>query len=144
MSLLELKEKQEITIEKEKYQIINMIKFTEGMSYWKEYKIKRLKDNKIYYLNIEVNGGATLYEKLQNTKIEPKMNIEFQGIEYKLYEKGRAKVETYYGLTDVALKDEVIYYEYQNDKNEILSIEKWKDEIEISKGKKIQLLDIKY
>ncbi len=40
-------------------------------------------------------------------------------------------------MTDVGLKEEVSYYEYTNksDKEKVLSIEKWKDEIEVSRGK---------
>ena len=146
MNLLELKERQEITIEKKRYEILNMTKFREKSSYWLEYKIRSLDDNKMYYLNVELSSKAILYEILENTKIELKMTINFQGEEYELYEKGTEKVETYYGMTDVGLNEEASYYEYVNKNNEnlFLSVEKWKDGTEVSFGRKINLSDIRY
>lgn len=146
MSLLELKEGQEIIIEKVKYEVLNMIKFREKSSYWIEYKLRQLENNKMFYLNMEVASKAILYEILPNTTIELKMNISFGGDEYELYEKGTGKVETYYGMTDVGLKEEVSYYEYINkkDKKIFLSVEKWKNETEVSLGNQITLCDIRY
>jgi len=146
MSLLDLKEGQEISIEKVKYEVLNMTKFREKSSYWIEYKIRRLEDNKKFYLNVELSSKAILYEILENTIIELKMNITFQGDEYELYEKGTGKVETYFGLTDVALNEAVSYYEYQNKRDEkiFLSIEKWKDETEVSLGRCLILSNIIY
>ncbi len=146
MNLLELKENQQILINNVKYEILNMIKFVEKSSYWVEYKIKKLEDGKMYYLEISLGSNAVLYELLQNEKLEPKMVINFEGEEYELYENGTEKVETYYGMTDVALKEEAKYYEYVSkiDNKKILSIEKWGKTTEVSKGTKITLLDIKY
>ncbi len=146
MSLLELKERQEILIEKKKYEVLNMTKFREKSSYWIEYKLRNFENGKMYYLNVELSSKAILYEILKDTVIDLKMTISFQGEEYVLYEKGTGKVETYYGLTDIALNDEVNYYEYINKSNEnlFLSIEKWKHETEVSFGKKISLSSIKY
>lgn len=146
MSLLELKERQEIIIEKIKYEVLNMTKFREKSSYWIEYKIRRIEDNKIYYLNVELSSKAILYEILKDVTIELKVTINFQGEEYELYEKGIEKVETYYGMTDVGLNEEASYYEYINKSNKklFISIEKWRDETEISFGRKIDLLNIKY
>lgn len=145
-SLLEIKDRQEILIEKVKYEVLNMTKFREKSSYWIEYKIRRLEDNKMFYLNVELSSKAILYEIIENTIIELKMNISFQGDEYELYEKGTGKVETYYGMTDVGLNEEVSYYEYQKkrDGKNFLSIEKWKDETEVSLGRLISLSDIRY
>ena len=145
-SLLEIKDRQEILIEKLKYEVLNMTKFREKSSYWIEYKIRRLEDNKMFYLNVELSSKAILYEIIENTIIELKMNISFQGDEYELYEKGTGKVETYYGMTDVGLNEEVSYYEYQKkrDGKNFLSIEKWKDETEVSLGRLISLSDIRY
>lgn len=145
-SLLEIKDRQEILIEKVKYEVLNMTKFREKSSYWIEYKIRRLEDNKMFYLNVELSSKAILYEIIENTIIELKMNISFQGDEYELYEKGTGKVETYYGMTDVGLNEEVSYYEYQKkrDGKKFLSIEKWKDETEVSLGRLISLSDIRY
>lgn len=146
MNLLELTENQQISINNIKYEILNMIKFVEKSSYWVEYKIRKLEDGKLYYLEISLGSNAVLYELLKDEKIEPKMVINFEGEEYELYESGTEKVETYYGMTDVALKEEAKYYEYVskiNNKKEI-SVERWGRTTEVSKGKKITLLDIKY
>lgn len=146
MNLLELKENQQVSIKKDKYEILNMIKFVEKSSYWVEYKIRKLEDGKLYYLEISLGSNAVLYELLKDEKIEPKMVINFEGEEYELYESGTEKVETYYGVTDVALKEEAKYYEYVSKINnkKVISVERWGRTTEVSKGKKITLLDIKY
>ena len=145
MNLLELEYRQELSIEKKKYEVLNMTKFKEKSSYWVEYKLRRLEDNKIYYLNVELSLKTILYEIIEDASIEPKMTINFQEQEYELYEKGTEKVETYYGMTDIGLNEEASYYEYinKNDENLFISIEKWKDELEVSKGRRIKIKDIK-
>ena len=145
MDLINLKESQYVLIDKIKYKILNGVKYKEKSSYWMEYKLQNLETSKMYYLNVELSNKVILYEILKDTKIQVKMNIIYNDNEYELYEKGDAKVETYFGMTDIGLNEEVSYYEYTNkeDKMEILSIEKWKDEIEISIGKIISLSSIK-
>lgn len=145
MDLINFKEGQYILIDKQKYKILNGTKFKEKSSYWMEYKLQKVETVEIYYLNVELSNKVILYEILKDRNIQIKMNITYNGSEYELYEKGDAKVETYFGMTDVGLNEEVSYYEYTNkkDKNEILSIEKWKGETEISIGKIISLAKIK-
>ena len=145
MQILDLKEDQYIIIEKIKYRVLNKVKFTEKSSYWIEYKIRSIENNDIYYLNVELSSKVILYKILPEKEIQLKINITFQNQEYELIEKGVGKVETYYGMTDVGLNEEVNYYEYKNkqDKQKILSVEKWKDETEISMGKVISLSNIK-
>lgn len=145
MELLELKQDQYIIIEKEKYRILNKVKFVEKSSYWIEYKLQKIDSIETYYLNVEISGKAIIYNILKQNKIQIKINMTIQGEEYELLEKGIGKVENYYGMTDVGLNEEVNYYEYKNkaDKQKILSIEKWKDEIEVSIGKIISLRNIK-
>lgn len=145
MDLINLKESQYILIDKIKYKILNGVKYKEKSSYWMEYKLQNIENNKIYYLNVELSNKAILYEILKDTKLQIKMSIIYNNTEYELYEKGDAKVETYFGMTDIGLNEEVSYYEYTNkeDKTKILSIEKWRDEVEISIGKIISLSSIK-
>ena len=145
MDLIDLKEGQYILIDKIKYKILNGVKYKEKSSYWMEYKIQGLENKKIYYLNVELSNEVILYEILENIDIQIKMNIIYNDKEYKLYEKGDAKVETYFGMTDVGLNEEVSYYEYtsQEDKSKILSIEKWKNEIEVSLGEILSITKIK-
>ncbi len=71
------------------------------------------------------------------------MTINFQGQEYELYEKGKEKVETYYEMTDVGLNEKASYYEYINNENLFISIEKWKNQLEVSIGKGLKIKDIK-
>lgn len=146
MSLLELQEKQVIIIENQKYEVLNMTKFREKSSYWIEYKLRNLYSEKFFYLNVEIQSKAILYEILENVTIELKMTINFQNEDYDLYEKGTEKVETYYGITDIGLNEKAQYYEYVNRNNNrvFLSVEKWDDKTEVSLGKEITLLDIKY
>ena len=145
MNLLELAINQHIKIENVEYKIINKVKFNEKASYWIEYKLQNIQNSQMYYLNVEISSKAILYKILNTREIQLKMNMIFENEEYELFEKGKGRIETYSGLTDVALNDEVDYYEYncKNDKQKILSIEKWKDETEISIGKIISLSKIK-
>lgn len=145
MDLLNLKQDQYIIIEQEKYRILNKVKFVEKSSYWIEYKIRNIDTNEMFYLNVELSLKVILYKILQEKNISVKMNMIFEGEEYNLLEKGMGKVETYYGMTDVGINEEVNYYEYanKNDFRKILSIEKWKDETEISIGKIINTSNIK-
>ena len=80
-----------------------------------------------------------------NEKIEIDIHINYQNEKFILKQKGHAIVDTYYGYTDVYLKEPVDYYEYisEKDKNRILTIEKWKRETEISVGKYIDKNSIK-
>ena len=145
MNLLELAINQHIKIENVEYKIINKVKFNEKASYWIEYKLQNIQNSQMYYLNVEISSKAILYKILNTREIQLKMNMIFENEEYELFEKGKGRIETYSGMTDVALNDEVDYYEYncKNNKQKILSIEKWKDETEISIGKIISLSKIK-
>lgn len=145
MDVLSLKESQIIRIEGNRYKVLNMTKFVEKSSYWIEYKLQNMESFKCYYLNVELSQKAILYEIQDESAIELKMNINFHGEEFSLFEKGQGKVETYYGLTDVAVGDVDEYYEYESKENlnRVLSIEKWRNITEISIGKVIKKSDIK-
>ncbi|MBQ3409388.1 MAG: DUF4178 domain-containing protein [Clostridia bacterium] len=140
-----MKESQIIRIEGNRYKVLNMTKFVEKSSYWIEYKLQNMESFKCYYLNVELSQKAILYEIQDESAIELKMNINFHGEEFSLFEKGQGKVETYYGLTDVAVGDVDEYYEYESKENlnRVLSIEKWRNITEISIGKVIKKSDIK-
>ena len=145
MNLLELEINQHIKIENIEYKIINKVKFNEKASYWIEYKLQNIQDSQMYYLNVEISSKSILYKILDTREIQLKMNMIFENEEYELFEKGKGRIETYSGFTDVALNDEVDYYKYncKNDKQKIKKKKKWKDETEISIGKIISLSKIK-
>ncbi|MEE0060260.1 MAG: DUF4178 domain-containing protein [Acutalibacteraceae bacterium] len=146
MSLLELKYQQEISIKRVKYEVLSVTRFREKSSYWVEYALRRLRDRKIFYMSVEPDSKIILYEMLENTMIDLEMNIRFKGHTYELLEMGKAKVETYYGMIDVRLNEEVGYYEYQSlrDKKLFLSVEKWEYETEVSLGKLLSPSAIRY
>lgn len=144
MDILELKERQIIEINGVKYRVANMTKFVEKSSYWIEYKLHNLDDYKWYYLNVELTQKAILYEVQNKKEIELKMDMVFNNEEFSLFEKGQGIVETYYGMTDVAVGDIDEYYEYESKTtNHILSIERWRNKTEVSLGKLIKKADIK-
>lgn len=144
IDLLELKENDVIWICSSRYEVLNRIRYTEKGGYWVEYKLKD-EQGKAFYLNVEEELKILLYEVLEIRSIELEMKIVYNNCEYELFEKGNGTVDTYSGITDVALGDKVEYYEYTNvkDKKEVLSIEKWKHETEISLGHVVESKYIK-
>lgn len=134
-----------IIIEKNKYSILSMMKFIEGSSYWIEYKIYDENSRQEKFLNVELNGKISLFKIVKDYPFNISMEINYNNDVYILKEKGNGKVDTYFGMTDVGLKEEVEYYDYQsNDNKKIISIEKWKDGKEFSIGKyinKVKILD---
>jgi len=139
-----MKERQIVVINGERYKVANMTKFVEKSSYWIEYKLQNLVNQKWYYLNVELTQKATLYEILNEREIDLKFDIVFQGEEFSLYEKGQGIVETYYGMTGVAVGDTDEYYEYESKTTDhILSIEKWNSRTEISIGNLVKRANIK-
>ena len=139
--LLELEYNQEIIIEKNTYIVKAMLKFVEGSSYWKEYVLEKKDTSERYYFDVEPIGKYALH-KMINIYLAPDFKVVYENEEYELFQKGNAKIETYFGSTDVALKEGVEYYEYKCGQK-ILTIEKWKDETEISCGKYIEKNKIK-
>ncbi len=139
--LLNLEYNQQIQIEKVSYTVIAMLKFTEGSSYWLEYILKQNDTNEQYFLDVEPIGKCALH-KMVNTKLNIDFKIKYENETYDLFQKGNAKIKTYFGYTDVGLTDEVEYYEYISN-GKILTIEKWKKDTEISTGRYIDKRKIK-
>ena len=140
--ILEYKDGEKITIEKEEFVIINRVKYRETSSYWYEFAITRISDSKLFYLEIDLDKSAYLYEIVENkknTEIDLKSNIVYNNENYSIFESGKEEVEDYIGTTEVCIGDIGKYYEYvNNDETKLLSIEKWKNYTEISIGKKIK------
>lgn len=143
-NLLELQQDDYIKYNNKILKIISRLKFVEGPSYWFEYILIEEETNKKYYLDVEPIGKCAIHEMI-NEKIEIDMEVNYKEDKYILKQKGHAIVDTYYGYTDVYLKEPVDYYEYisERDKDKILTIEKWKKDIEISIGKNIYKNSIK-
>ena len=66
--LLSLKENQKINIQNEKYLVLNKIQYFEKSSFWYEYKIMKINDNKEYYLNVELSNKAILYYTISSIR----------------------------------------------------------------------------
>lgn len=134
--LLHLKQNQLLKIERKTYLVQGMIKFTEGSSFWLEYILKSTKDDSLYYLDIEPAGKAALHQMVLE-QLMPDLSLKYGRKCYELFQKGKAKVDAYYGYTDVYQWEMVSYYEYKNIKNEkeLFTIEQWNDAIECSIGK---------
>ena len=139
--LLNLEYNQKIIIKKQKYTVTAMLKFVEGSSYWLEYILKNDENSETYFLDVEPIGKIALH-KMVNMDIKPDLVVIYEGEVYNLFQKGNAKIDTYYGYTDVGLKDKVEYYEYIHDKK-LFTIEKWNNLTEISCGNYIDKKDIK-
>jgi len=139
--LLNLEYNQQIKIDKSTYTVIAMLKFTEGSSYWLEYILKDNDTQEQYFLDVEPSGKCAIH-KMLNINMELDLHILYENELYELFQKGNAKIQTYFGYTDVGLKEEVEYYEYKN-KEKLFTIEKWKDITEISSGQYIDKNKIK-
>ena len=139
--LLNLEYNQEIIIEKNIYIVKAMLKFIEGSSYWLEYILQDKKSSETFYFDAEPIGKYALH-RMTNLVIYPQMEVSFEGEKYELFQKGNAKIETYFGYTDVGLKDSVEYFEYRC-KDKLLTIEKWLDMTEVSCGKYVDKSKIK-
>ena len=139
--LLNLEYNQEIIIEKNVYIVKAMLKFIEGSSYWSEYILQDKESNETVYLDAEPGPKYALH-KMISFMINPEFEITYENEIYELFQKGNAKIETYFGYTDVGLKDNVEYFEYKC-KDKLLTIEKWQDMTEVSCGKYVDSSKIK-
>ena len=139
--LLNLEYNQEIIIEKKTYIVKAMLKFIEDSSYWLEYILQEKDGSEIFYLDVESIGKYALH-KMTNLVICPQMEVTFDAEKYELFQKGNAKIETYFGYTDVGLKENVEYFEYKC-KDKLLTIEKWPNMTEVSCGKYVDKSKIK-
>lgn len=141
--LLHLKQDQMLKIERKTYIVQAMIKYTEGNSYWIEYVLKHTKGDELYYLDVEPAGKIALHQML-SVQIQPDLFVMHGKKQYELFQKGTAKVDYYYGYTDVYQWEKVSYYEYANVKNEkdLFTIELWNDMIECSIGEYVPITKI--
>ena len=144
MNALDLGVNQYLEIDGEKFKVINMTKYVEKSSNWIEYMLIRVSDNKKFYLNVERVLKTILYEVMEEKNIDIMLNMEYDGEQYNLIEKGQGKVVSYEGSTDVAIGDVDEYFEYEctTNPNKILSIEKWAHMTEISVGHVIKRSEI--
>ena len=144
VDLLSLTQYQDICIENEKFIVLNKIKYIEKKSFWYEYKIAKKDTKEEYHLNVELSNKAILYIELNENIETNTTKINFRNKTYSLFETGRGNVKICFGTCDLAMNEEVKYYEYlcDTDENEIISIEKWRQHEEISIGHKVDISSI--
>ena len=145
--LLNLEYNQQISIENTTYTVIAMLKFVEGSSYWLEYILRNNENSEQAYLDVEPIGKYAIHKMLK-TDLNLDLQISYDSQIYKLFQKGQATVEAFWGFADVSLKEKVEYYEYSTGNGKLLTIEKWGGTKECSCGKyieknKIKILKIK-
>jgi hypothetical protein len=129
----------------EEYEVIAVINWVEEGVSWKEYRLK--KDGKSFYINVENDEGDiiayfyTVTNDLTISSTPPDNKILYNGITYELEEKGTAMgmVESKAGNQTYKAK----YWDFEDTKNEdnVLSIEKFSDNIETSTG--VRLIESK-
>lgn len=140
-----LKQGQVVKIKNVEYVVNGMIEFQEDSWVWQEYKIKDT-TGKIRWLSIEENEGKTqysIYEEKFNIPKAGSTNFTFQNQNYSLFEKGTAKVKSYFGAVDVDRNEKVNFSEYiSDDKKSLISFENWSGELEKSIGNYVDAADI--
>lgn len=143
---MKLKKGQVIYIYNQKYIIKNMIEFKEGAWSWQEYELNS-ENHEIKWLVTEEDENKkieySIYERYQG--VIQTSNLEFMLGDkvFKLYEKGKATVNDYFGNVDVDKYETCEYYEYiTKDETDLIAIEVWEDEIEYSRGYYIENKDI--
>lgn len=139
--LLNLEYEQKIIIEKNMYTVLAMLKYSEGSSYWLEYILKEDDSEETYFLDVEPVGKCALH-KMINYEVNPDLVVIYEDEVYNLFQKGNAKVQTYYGNIGVGLNEVVEYYEYIND-DKLFTVEKWSNLVEVSLGRYIDKRKIK-
>lgn len=137
-----LKRGQIIYVDNIKYIVSNMVKYAEDTWIWYEYAITG-ENGEYKWLCIEddENGNEeySIYEPYGGYINDNEMSININGIEYELYEKGKATVKDYFGNADVDMYETCNYIDYMSkDQMYIASVEYWEGEVERSIGEYIE------
>ncbi len=142
--LLNLQVGYRIKIENINYCVEGVIRFEDADSKWVEYKLSSIAG--IAWLNveeaeeIEVSLYQTKFLKLAGYG---ESSLEYGGKIYYLTAEGRATIYRSKGDVDVEINDQVQYYEYTDQiKQELLVVEVWEDEVEISLGRWVKKIEI--
>lgn len=128
-----------ISIEDVDYEIQAVVKFNDHGWRWTEYKLKD--GRKTYWLSVEQDDDIeiSLYEEVVAITTEAPRVYEYKGITYYMQEGSDAVVEEVSGNINVVKGEQVDYYEYCDEDDEnLLSIEIWNGEVEMSVGRWIE------
>jgi hypothetical protein len=110
--------------------------FREGSFEWTEYKLADASD--VRWLEVELDDElwVGLYKEVDDLRIqgsEPPEEIEYRGDVYELEEKGYATMRRE-GDVGRRVLPECRYYDYEGSGDNILSIEQWGENFEVSVG----------
>jgi hypothetical protein len=128
-----------INIEDVDYEVQGILKFNDHGWKWIEYKIKD--SRKTYWLSVEEDDDIeiSMYQEVVAITTEPTKVYEYKGIKYYMQEGSDAIVEDIEGKINAVKGEQVDYYEYTDEDDEnLLSIEIWDGEVEMSIGRWIE------
>lgn len=143
-STLQLQKNQHLTIEGVEYRVAGGIEFhnrSDG-SRWTEYCLQEIQVNRVRWLSVDnMYGEYAFYTSCPYSSEFDEMNI-FRN-SYRQADSGKASVTSCFGAVDTEPGDTVSYTEYEDGTEErIISVEKWEDETEYSKGYYLDLDEI--
>ncbi|SHK40690.1 DUF4178 domain-containing protein [Paramaledivibacter caminithermalis] len=128
-----------VSIEDVDYEVQAVLKLNDHGWRWTEYKLKD--SRKTYWLSVEQDDDIeiSLYQEVVAITTEPTKVFEYKGIKYYMQEGSDAIVEGLDGNINVVKGEKVDYYEYCDEDDEnLLSIEIWDGEVEMSIGRWIE------
>ncbi|MBZ4645183.1 MAG: hypothetical protein PWR27_1774 [Petroclostridium sp.] len=128
-----------VSIEDVDYEVQAVLKFNDHGWKWTEYKIKD--SRKTYWLSVEQDDDLeiSLYQEVVAITTEAPRVYEYKGIKYYMQEGSDAVVEEVQGNINVVKGEQVDYYEYSDEDGEnLLSIEIWNGEVEMSIGRWVE------
>ncbi|MCG8501216.1 MAG: DUF4178 domain-containing protein [Firmicutes bacterium] len=128
-----------VSIEETDYEVQAVLKFNDHGWKWTEYKVKD--SRKTYWLSVEQDDDIeiSLYNEVVAITTETPKVYEYKGITYYMQEGSDAVIEEVAGNINVVKGEQVDYYQYSDeDGDNLLSIEIWNGEVEMSVGRWIE------
>ncbi|WP_293666567.1 DUF4178 domain-containing protein [Tepidibacter sp.] len=128
-----------VSIDELDYEVQGLIKYNDHGWRWTEYKLKD--GRKTYWLSIEQDDDIeiSLYEEVVAITSTALKVYTYKNIKYYMQEGSDAIVEDLQGNINAIKGEQVDYYEYSDEDDEnLLCIEIWNGEIEMSIGRWIE------
>lgn len=128
-----------ISIEEIDYEVKGVIKYNDHGWCWTEYKLKD--SRKTYWLSVEQDDDIEicLYEEVVAITTKAPKVYDYKGKKYYMQEGSDAVVEYIQGNMNIVKGEQVDYYEYCDEEGDnLLSIEIWNGEVEMSIGREIK------
>lgn len=128
-----------VSIEEVDYEVKGIIKYNDHGWRWTEYKLKDARET--YWLSIEQDDEIeiSLYKEVVAITTKATKVYNYKDVKYYMQEGSDAIVEDIQGDINVVKGEKVDYYEYSDKEDEnLLSIEIWDGEVEMSTGKWVE------